>query len=384
MKGFMTMAACALLLSSLMTQQSGATVIVDVDLVLDWQLGGEDQIIGQITDVFADADGNICLLDAQLNELLVYSPDGEHLRTIGRAGEGPGEFRGPSGALASTNGYGVIQSVPIKLVMFDLSGTPSQNIFPILEDGAGPKSLARCSDGLGWGKHFLLSCIFFRQESGEQLVQEEMALFDGTGQKLEVLFSRSNPVDFTLISELEDNYYQHRFANSGSRLYVAPFFEKYEIQVFNQGSDALEVISYNYTPVERTAEEKQRVINSLTQGLPSFEGMHLQVLNHHRAIEQIDIGPDGQIWVLSGEGAWRSPEGVLGTFDVYSPGDLSFTRQVRIHSPDSFLTDHLWIIGNRVIVIKCARDLLLGPHDPQNPCSENADTQVICYRLDGL
>lgn len=44
-----------------------------------------------------DADGNIWVVDRRLHQMLVVSPEGEVLRTIGRNGEGPGEFRGPRG-----------------------------------------------------------------------------------------------------------------------------------------------------------------------------------------------------------------------------------------------------------------------------------------------
>ena len=41
----------------------------------------------------ADADGNVYLLDGQISEIQVFDPEGELLRTIGRQGEGPGEFQ---------------------------------------------------------------------------------------------------------------------------------------------------------------------------------------------------------------------------------------------------------------------------------------------------
>jgi len=55
-----------------------------------------------------------------------------------------------------------------------------------------------------------------------------------------------------------------------------------------------------------------------------------------------------------------------------------------LHSTDSFLTDTIWIIGDKVIVIKCARDLLLGPHDASDPCSDAIEAQVICYTMEDV
>ena len=44
-----------------------------------------------------DGGGNLWVVDRRLNRVLVVSPDGEVLRTVGRNGEGPGEFRAPRG-----------------------------------------------------------------------------------------------------------------------------------------------------------------------------------------------------------------------------------------------------------------------------------------------
>ena len=40
-------------------------------------------------------NGNVFILDRAEYQLLIFSPDGEHLRTIGRKGKGPGEFERP-------------------------------------------------------------------------------------------------------------------------------------------------------------------------------------------------------------------------------------------------------------------------------------------------
>jgi len=44
-----------------------------------------------------DAAGNVWIADRTLHQVLVISPEGEVLRSIGRNGGGPGEFRGPRG-----------------------------------------------------------------------------------------------------------------------------------------------------------------------------------------------------------------------------------------------------------------------------------------------
>lgn len=52
---------------------------------------------GQIAALAVDESGRIFVLDNQARELRIFGPAGEHLRTIGRQGGGPGEFGNPVG-----------------------------------------------------------------------------------------------------------------------------------------------------------------------------------------------------------------------------------------------------------------------------------------------
>jgi len=68
-----------------------------------------------------DADGNIWVVDRRLRQMLVVSPEGEVLRTIGRNGEGPGEFRGPRGLAVRGDRVYVLDNVH-GVQAFDIEG----------------------------------------------------------------------------------------------------------------------------------------------------------------------------------------------------------------------------------------------------------------------
>jgi len=66
-----------------------------------------------------------------LSQISVFSPDGEFLRTIGREGEGPGEFRrGSELFVTPDNKVGVAQMMPGKIVMLSPDGKPAGD-FPV-------------------------------------------------------------------------------------------------------------------------------------------------------------------------------------------------------------------------------------------------------------
>ncbi len=74
------------------------------DVHLDLQFGsreGDDPNLtfGRIQGIQAASDGTIYVLDGQPDEVRVFGPGGEYLRTIVRRGEGPGETTGASGII---------------------------------------------------------------------------------------------------------------------------------------------------------------------------------------------------------------------------------------------------------------------------------------------
>lgn len=55
--------------------------------------GGAASGLFKVTEAVRLEDGRIVVVNAGSNDLRIFGPDGQHLRTIGREGDGPGEFR---------------------------------------------------------------------------------------------------------------------------------------------------------------------------------------------------------------------------------------------------------------------------------------------------
>ncbi|MBN1273191.1 MAG: 6-bladed beta-propeller [Candidatus Aminicenantes bacterium] len=69
----------------------------DITMVKKIQIGKEDgpeeYLFGYISDAAVNSKGDIYIADRQLNEIRKFNKKGEHLLTIGRLGQGPGEFQ---------------------------------------------------------------------------------------------------------------------------------------------------------------------------------------------------------------------------------------------------------------------------------------------------
>lgn len=57
--------------------------------------GPEEYTFGRVTGLAADDDGRIYVADSQASAVRVYAPDGRHLLSVARHGQGPGELAGP-------------------------------------------------------------------------------------------------------------------------------------------------------------------------------------------------------------------------------------------------------------------------------------------------
>ncbi|MDX1591285.1 MAG: 6-bladed beta-propeller, partial [Balneolaceae bacterium] len=54
----------------------------------------ENVLIGWIRSIAVDDQGRVFIADSEQEMIQVFGPDGGYLQSVGREGDGPGEFRG--------------------------------------------------------------------------------------------------------------------------------------------------------------------------------------------------------------------------------------------------------------------------------------------------
>jgi hypothetical protein len=85
--------------------------------------GAGPDLFGSIIDLEVDSYGRIYLLERQASEVRVFDATGAHLRTFGRAGSGPGEFKQPTGfAWTADSTLLVVDPNNARYVVFDTTG----------------------------------------------------------------------------------------------------------------------------------------------------------------------------------------------------------------------------------------------------------------------
>lgn len=81
-----------------------------------------DEIVGQISDIARDAEGNFYLPDWQQHTVWVTDPQGKLIRRISQEGSGPGEMSKPQNVTVFEDRIVVLDKENFRVATFDLDG----------------------------------------------------------------------------------------------------------------------------------------------------------------------------------------------------------------------------------------------------------------------
>jgi len=320
-----------------------------------WRRGGEDDeeiFFGTIAEFLHDADGNIYLLDGQLSEIQVFDPRGNLLRTIGRQGEGPGEFQNGADMFWAPNGeIGVVQAWPGKIVMITPGGDPGTTFALPYRGGGGFQSVSR---GAGHGDAIVLAGTAWTREDEKQLQFTYLKSYDAGGNERATYEETSREVEFGNYEFVEEEYvdFQRRWAVApDGRVAAALSFSDYSIHVWNADGTVDRIIERpDYEAVERTAAEKQRFQAMYDAFTRWNRGSTFRVADDHQTVGQIFFRDDGTLWVQSSAHRWRAPDGVFTSFDVYDREGRYLQRVDLVAAADA-VEDGLFFAGDRAYVV---------------------------------
>jgi hypothetical protein len=371
-----------------------------VELVLEeaWRIGGEtendDEFFGVITQLRCDDEGNVFLLDAQLHEVRVFDAGGELVTVMGREGEGPGEFRRPSDlVLWPGGGVGVAQRMPGKLVHLGLDGVPRGDVSVDLGSGTG---FILLNGAHRVGDRLAVSTVVPDRGTSAMTLRGKVTLIESDGTPVTTFLQGTSERDFAnpRVVEAEPGPFSLVWETGPEgRIYYSEAFDRYEVHVLDHDGQPLHVITRAYTPVTRTASEKEEVHKRYAM----FRGgqrvaMEVEVSDTERDIRRLYPLPGGRLWVLPSQGVDDLPEGVLMVVDEFD-ADGRFVRQVTLRGEGDYLRDEVVVCGDRLFVVTDQRaamqGLMGGPGGPSGPRGEAVDEDeeepmpiaVVAFRI---
>jgi hypothetical protein len=348
----------------------------------------DDYLFGILTSIATDERGNVYMLDMQLNEVLIFSPEGEYLRSIGREGEGPGEFSRPSGLFMTADGnIAVLQRMPGKIVMLTPDGDPAGQ-HPMPEtDG-----MRMLNDGMIAGDGLVLSTMAWQRTDKGPKITTSLVRIDPKGTQTAEYLSRTDVRDFSNMEMDEKTFGRNAMvwaAGDDGRVFASSDFDTYRIEVWNADGSLDRVIEREYEPRQRTEAEIEDATPRIQIRGGGGRGGEVKVnmSKTSRAIERIYPREDGTVWVVSSRGGRDCGEGNIVTFDVFDRSG-KFVRQLTLAGGGDFKEDGLHLVDNRVFVIKGLRSAaramrgMGGDGEEDEGMEASEPMSVVCYSMD--
>ena len=354
-----------------------------------WRLGGEtedeNEFFGVITQLLTDKKGDVYLLDAQLNQVKVFSASGEFVRSIGREGEGPGEFRAGVGMFFTSDGkIAVMQVAPGRIVLLTPEGEPAgEHPLPVREDGG----MVILLGGNSRGGNLVFAGASNAFSEGRFDQTRYLARLAPDGKETAKYHSETRTIDFSkpvLDDTVWDTFDRRWTVGVDGRVYACTHYTDYRIQVWNPDGTTNRVIERQYTHQKRTPAEKKIVEDLMGMFAKQIPNATVKISDLNKDIETVFLRDDGSLWVLTSEGTRDLPEGTAGVFDVFDP-EGRFLRRVTIQVPGNPLTDAYYFVGNRLYVVtdllQAAISLQSGGQSFKIGEEEPEPMSVICFDL---
>jgi len=264
--------------------------------------GEEPFLFGDVRDIEVDGMGRVWVLDNQNREVRVFGPDGRHVRTVGGAGEGPGEFRNPNG-IARDPGTGRIWVVD-----------PATGRYTVF-DTAGSLVETRPRDATGWGYRwpgrfdrdrrlfdFMLAGgvddrfrgIVIRSGAGDAL--DTLRIPTSAGQRSFFRIERENgmtmrPVPYVAYGDWE-------VAPVGT--VWATRADAYRLQEVTAAGDTARIVTREHEPVSVTEAERDSIrrdfVDDFGEGAKQVD--FSRIPGEKAAIRALFVGRTGRVWVL--------------------------------------------------------------------------------------
>lgn len=205
--------------------------------------GSQETMFSQVRDIEVDGQNRIYVLDSKACLIRIFNESGDYLLTIGKQGQGPGEFSRPFGM--SLIGHDVIAVEDMgnrSIKFFDLEGNFIKSL-----NTAKMRMFARATFS---AQGYILGIAPTMDPENPVY---EMIKFDSDLTPLKVLRTCPLPSPNGLDPFLPIFYFQ--VDRNDNIVYGFP--KNYEIEILSPEGDVLKKIAKDYDPVELTEEEME-------------------------------------------------------------------------------------------------------------------------------
>jgi hypothetical protein len=357
-----------------------------------WRVGGASEsdkdLFGVISDIDIDAAGDVYLLDSQLSEVKVYSRTGEFVRSIGREGEAPGEFRRPVSMFFTDDGnVAVIQMMPGKIVKLSKDGKPMGDI-PLPQAPDGGLQIVQGGDARGGNIVLFMGRQKFDQTAKRWSRESFLASVTPQGKQVAEYCKKENVIDMAapVLDDAQWDTFERRWeVGPDGKVYAANSYDNYAITVYDKTGKVEKVITRESKHLPRTPREKDVMTKAMSFYSKMIPNCKVNIYDTAKDIDSFYLRDDGSIWVMSAAGSHNATRGTLGTFDVFNP-EGQFVKSVTLQGQGNpvedlyvFKKDRFYVVTNFLTASMSAQ----GVDGMEAGGEDTEPMSVICYKLEG-
>jgi len=276
-----------------------STVILKEDLIIGKESDKEDYWFSVLNSLAVDDSGNIYTLDPKEVKIRVFDSKGKLLRTCGRMGQGPGEFRGP----------GWMKIMPDSvLVVYDVL---SRRFTCLTLDGKFLKTVSVNKLPRGSVRIDSRGFVYqYKRGRGYKTV-EELVKFDPDLNLIMKFHSFENTRKRSVSNPFPKNYY-FDLTKDDNLIWVLS--STYDIHVVDPNGKNAKRILKDYDPVKITNSDKERFIEreSLQEAPFRFK---LEFHEYYPVVSGLFIDDHDRIYTKTSE---KDSKGSI-YYDVFDP-----------------------------------------------------------------
>lgn len=352
----------------------------DVHLHPLWTAGLDDELIfGRIRGVVERGDQGVYVLDAQLNQVQVFSPDGKWEKAIGREGEAPGEFRNPSSLFLGHDGsVDIIQTMPPKIALLQADGTPLDD-HPIPDPSEGVPML---TGGYDRGKDLVLAASGFFFADGKMGTTAQVLAVDGKGTIEARYFEDRHPIDLATESFEERDMVGVNGAwavTTSGKVVIVQDWDAYRLHVYAPDGSLVRIVERPFKPHLRTPKEREHASKRYSMNINGKQ-MKVHVSDTDRVVDGLYPRQDGGFQVLIRERMPDDPPELFARLDQFD-AQGKWIEQWRLFGDVDFNRDRLFLGKTRIYVAHNMGDTVVEDED-ETAEEDMEPLHLVCYRLD--
>ena len=312
-------------------------------------MGGKE-FFNQPNDIVTDAKGRILVCDGPANNIKVFDAVGKYLKTIGKAGQGPGDFNYPMDIEIVDGRLYVRELMNGRISIFEGDDRYVSSV-PTPREGGSWRSLRALPDG-----RFVAEK---ERADRSQPNSPQIAVLDLYSKDLKfvrTIYTHEVWRD-KFITEPQRTNLPLPFAARvcwdllrDGRIAVG-YSGKYEIEIFDPDRGRLAGFQHTYAPVEITAKDKEEFFQGITysygsssgistasRGAPDFVRKLTEFPKVKPPFQGLKADREGNIWIQP----YQVGEDAQSGFDAFDPSG-KFLGAVRIADGGTFPGLMVWV-----------------------------------------